>query len=429
MKNNKECRGLLLAGTIFNFSFIIAYFMSRTLFAGAGFSDVSGILGGMALLLGASLGILCVAIQGYLYYSKLEKNILILGNSVASSVIAAFIVLALFGTLSGTFVIISLVISILLLVENILVILSLEEKIVLDALHPYLPKLNIGQNDIVVDNGDTQTKASNPIAIDSKNIKDFFKSKLGIGIVATTIVCIVAFGGYKAWDVFFNKTTIDVFEKMELSFAGYDGEGEAEVDSVEIDYDKSNIDIISFVSGVNYEIVDNGKLSNDKKVTVRATYSKETADSLKIDVKNETKEFEVSGLIIRYDSAKDLDKDLYKEAKDSVDEAVKEYSDSTYTYVNSYFAKEEKGKKSTFSKGDYLVFVYKEEYKAFLSDEINTRYVYARCAFDSSFDGEDIYISPSTLYAELGTRMDNVEQLPEALTYTISKNYKYEKID
>lgn len=439
MKNNRACRGILLAGSIFNLSFIIAYFMVRSIVIGSdvadfsnAISDITSVLSGLILLLAASLGILCVAIQGYLYNAKTEKNIIILANSIASSVIAACIILLLFGAMEAEAINISFIISIALFILNVVTILALEGKVSIKALDSYLPKLEINANHHVetneVPSGETTgNPTSTPISIDAKKIKEFFKTKTGKQVLLAIVVCLVAFGGYKVWDVFFNKTTIDVFEKMELTYTGYDGEGSAYVDSTNPEYDKSNLNMVTFVNDIYFDVEDTGKLSNGDKVVVRAEYSKETAKDLKVVVKEDTKEFRVSGLIENFDSAKEIDKDLYKKAKESVEEELEDDSYSTYTYVGSYFGKEKvkKGERGR----DYLVFVYKEDYKGYFSDEINTRYVSVDCSFDSSFDEDDIYVYASTLYTKSGERLENLDQLIDALTYSVSEDHKYEKID
>lgn len=74
----------------------------------------------------------------------------------------------------------------------------------------------------------------------------------------------------------------------------------------------TNAQLAQFVGDISFDIENNGELSNGDKVTVTAVYSKETAKQLKVVLKEESKQFDVSGLIVKYQSASEIDKTLYQ---------------------------------------------------------------------------------------------------------------------
>ena len=247
----------------------------------------------------------------------------------------------------------------------------------------------------------------------------FLKTKNGKMILGAVIVVVLAFVGYKIWDTFFNKTVIDAFANMTVSYDGYDGAGEAYVDESDIDYDMTNAQLAQFVGDISFDIENNGELSNGDKVTVTAVYSKETAKQLKVVLKEESKQFDVSGLIVKYQSASEIDKTLYQKAYDA---ALQESTNSSYydtdskrTFYKSYYIKE--NTENIEYQRNYLVFVFKETYQGYdystHQDVEKTRYMYYYTNFDSSYDSDDEYMGESRLYND---SFDYVENEADVLT-------------
>ena len=54
--------------------------------------------------------------------------------------------------------------------------------------------------------------------------------------------------------LFFNKTVIDAFMNVTVSFDGYNTEGEAHVENAGIDYDMTNEDLAQFVGDISFEV-------------------------------------------------------------------------------------------------------------------------------------------------------------------------------
>lgn len=81
---------------------------------------------------------------------------------------------------------------------------------------------------------------------------------------------------------------IDVFDKLNVTFEGNDGRGR-------IKFDKSEChDFVK--SYVLFEADNNNKLTNGDKITVKADYSKSSAEYNHVVIKSDTKEYTVEGL-------------------------------------------------------------------------------------------------------------------------------------
>ena len=195
--------------------------------------------------------------------------------------------------------------------------------------------------------------------------------------------------------------------------------GEAYIDESDIDYDMTNAQLAQFVGDISFNIENNGELSNGDKVTVTAVYSKETAKQLKVVLKEESKQFDVSGLIVKYQSASEIDKTLYQKAYDA---ALQESTNSSYydtdskrTFYKSYYIKE--NTENIEYQRNYLVFVFKETYQGYdystHQDVEKTRYMYYYTNFDSSYDSDDEYMGESRLYND---SFDYVENEADVLT-------------
>ncbi len=168
-----------------------------------------------------------------------------------------------------------------------------------------------------------------------KKLQAFAKDPKGkktlIGIVSVCAVVVVGCVGFSLYNMF-KKTPLDLVSDVQVTFSGYDGEGSATVEGT-ADYDHTNADITSFIYGVTYEVENNGELSNGDEVTITANYSKETANSLKLDITKASKTIEVEGLDEVYRTWDDLSKKDQKTVLDrAYDKVMKKAKDTTYQY-------------------------------------------------------------------------------------------------
>lgn len=150
-----------------------------------------------------------------------------------------------------------------------------------------------------------------------------------IVIVTSCVVVIVSCLGFGVYSMF-KKVPIDLVSDVKVTFTGYDGEGMAQIEGTP-DYDHTNADISSFIAGITYDIENDGQLSNGEKVTISANYSKETANSLKLDVTKASMTVEVSGLQEVYRTWEDISKKDQKTILDKLkDKVTKKAKDASY---------------------------------------------------------------------------------------------------
>lgn len=316
----------------------------------------------------------------------------------------------------------ALVVSTLLLLLDIMTLLYVKEALLINGLQSFMPHALLQEatdvDDVVVEevSNHTSSETTTTPTIDGAKVKAFFKSKLGITITGIVLACIVLFAGFTVWNTYFNKISVDVFAGMSLKYEGNDGKGFATVQPGTIDYDKSDQELSTFMHSIDYTIENNGKLSNGKDVEVRAVYPKEEAKRLKVDVKSDTKQFKVSGLIVQYTSVSKMDKNLYEKAKSAVEKKMKKRSDDndTYTFVDAYLAVRKDAGKNSYARSK-LVFVYREDYKDFFDNDTEVNYSYVDIPFDSSFEAKDVYAYPSTLYNSDVRRVTDVKDVKAAL--------------
>lgn len=406
-------------------------------------SDVFSLMGSLSSLINWAiflivgvLGVIVVTVLLYLYYLKTEKVQGILWDAILHTVFSVFFgfqMIDLGDSLQGlggnqTFTTIMGILVFASALLHLFIMLRLDQVIHVTVLDAYLPA-GKGQTiqsppvhqtvteDTTAPTQEVKTPAE-PVITKEKAIA-FLKTKNGKMILGAVIVVVLAFVGYKIWDTFFNKTVIDAFANMTVSYDGYDGAGEAYVDESDIDYDMTNAQLAQFVGDISFDIENNGELSNGDKVTVTAVYSKETAKQLKVVLKEESKQFDVSGLIVKYQSASEIDKTLYQKAYNA---ALQESTNSSYydtdskrTFYKSYYIKE--NTENIEYQRNYLVFVFKETYQGYdystHQDVEKTRYMYYYTNFDSSYDSDDEYMGESRLYND---SFDYVENEADVLT-------------
>ena len=413
-------------------------------------TSLSSILRVLLFYLLGVLGVIVVTVFLYLYYVKQEKAKGILFDAVAHTLLAVYFVFQLFGFGDGQvlvgndslFNIIALFV-LALVVLHVFVMLRLDDMIHVTVLDAYLPagKNQVTQSQMVEEpiqdissvQEDLQEQKE-PLMTKEKAVA-FFKTKNGKIVIGVIGAIVIAFGGYKVWDTFFNKTVIDAFMNVTVSFDGYNTEGEARVENAGIDYDMTNDDLAQFVGGISFEVENNGTLSNGDKVTVKAVYSKETAKQLKVVLKEETKQFDVSGLTVKYQSASEIDQALYKQAYNKAMEETKDVSafheDTKETFYKAYYVKAQEEQLSY--QRNYLVFVFDETYQSYdftkNQDVEKKRYACYYTEFDSSYNPDEVYMTHSYLYNDSYTYVENESEIIPSLQRKSMTNYGLSQIE
>ena len=413
-------------------------------------TSLSSILRVLLFYLLGVLGVIVVTVFLYLYYVKQEKAKGILFDAVAHTLLAIYFGLQLLGfgngqTLSANdslFNIIALFVLVLVVI-HVFVMLRLDDMIHVTLLDAYLPagKNQMTQSQMVEEpiqdissvQEDLQEQKE-PLMTKEKAVA-FFKTKNGKIVIGVIGAIVIAFGGYKIWDTFFNKTVIDAFMNVTVSFDGYNTEGEARVENAGIDYDMTNDDLAQFVGGISFEVENNGTLSNGDKVTVKAVYSKETAKQLKVVLKEETKQFDVSGLTVKYQSASEIDQALYKQAYNKAIEETKDVSafheDTKETFYKAYYVKAQEEQLSY--QRNYLVFVFDETYQSYdftkNQDVEKKRYACYYTEFDSSYNPDEVYMTHSYLYNDSYTYVENESEIIPSLQRKSMTNYGLSQIE
>ena len=413
-------------------------------------TSLSSILRVLLFYLLGVLGVIVVTVFLYLYYVKQEKAKGILFDAVAHTLLAVYFGLQLLGfgngqTLSANdslFNIIALFVLVLVVI-HVFVMLRLDDMIHVTLLDAYLPagKNQMTQSQMVEEpiqdissvQEDLQEQKE-PLMTKEKAVA-FFKTKNGKIVIGVIGAIVIAFGGYKIWDTFFNKTVIDACMNGTVSFDGYNTEGEARVENAGIDYDMTNDDLAQFVGGISFEVENNGTLSNGDKVTVKAVYSKETAKQLKVVLKEETKQFDVSGLTVKYQSASEIDQALYKQAYNKAIEETKDVSafheDTKETFYKAYYVKAQEEQLSY--QRNYLVFVFDETYQSYdftkNQDVEKKRYACYYTEFDSSYNPDEVYMTHSYFYNDSYTYVENESEIIPSLQRKSMTNYGLSQIE
>ena len=362
------------------------------------------------------LGIIVVTVFLYIYYLKKEKNQGILWDAILHTLFSMFFIFQLMNVdaLHGMNINqLTMIIDFFVFVSallHIFIMVRLEGLIEMTLLDRYLPagkkESQVIQTQTVGSLVDDLKEVIHKPKFTKEKVITFVKSKNGRIIIAVAGIIVVVFTGYKIWDTFFNKTVIDVFTHMQVIYEGYNGEGRAEVDEYSIDYDMTDENLGQFVDNITFNIENNGKLSNGDQVTVKAIYSKETAKQLKVVLKEETQIFEVSGLTVKYQSAQEIDQDVYQRAYEKAIEKSKEVSyfgdETIKTFYKAYYVIDDS--KTISYQDNYLVFVFSEVYQDFdwqtYQNIEKTRYICYYTSVDSSYDSEEAYMYKSYLYDE-----------------------------
>ena len=264
----------------------------------------------------------------------------------------------------------------------------------------------------------------------------FFKSKNGkivIGVIATIVV---AFGGYKIYDTYLNKTTVKLLENVEVEFTGFDGSGRVNACRLgDVDYDKTDVELTNFINSITLKYDVKDTLKNGDEVEITATYDHDKADALKLNIEDATTKVKVKGLTERYKTASKVPNKISSDVKKLMDEEVKEryddrqssYSSYKSSFVSMYYAYDESDLSMP---NDYCIGIYKIDYTTTFgsSTETETYYIAAYLnKINSDYSTSDKHtVYTTNLYDSSYKKLSDESQLETAVEdrfddYQISK--------
>ncbi len=452
----------IVGALIFSLGIVVIYIR---LSSGNVMGLISGIVTWAIFLIAAMAGIIAIAIMMFMFDRKYGRNKLMFINTIVNTVLGVLILLSVLMNLlgesgaSGAFSLIILIVAIADAVLQIGLILCVMDVIKVKGMEEYVAQTAAAgvaaqpqpvpemqsettpeiQPETAADNEPTEQVVGAAINTETENVvpvsgagneggqddgsgndatieaaeataastapaaekEKFFKTKKGkitLGAIIAATVIIVAL---IVWAVFFNKTEIDAFEDIQIEYTGDNGQGYAYVSAGDIDYDINEPGVGYFVNSLYYDVENNGQLSNGDKVKITVQYSKATADGLDIKLKEESKEFEVSGLIEKYASAADIDPELYDKAYQEAIESAEEraYGDKQSKFYKAYYVTEQRSD-GTYGNND-LVFVFQETYETYdIESKGNvkkTRYIGMYTNFDSGYNEDGYYMYSMTL--------------------------------
>lgn len=155
-------------------------------------------------------------------------------------------------------------------------------------------------------------------------------------IVAACLLLVAGKGGYMVWDMFFNRTALDLVSATEFTYTGETGNGEIKKYKTTVDYDHDNKKLKEFVSHVTYTITPAMNLSNGDTIVLKAEYDEKQAKALKLDITDE-QSFQVTGLTKRFTDASEIKKSIIKDLKKSANKAIQaDIVDQSTTYGITY---------------------------------------------------------------------------------------------
>lgn len=452
----------IVGALIFSLGIVVIYIR---LSSGNVMGLISGIVTWAIFLIAAMAGIIAIAIMMFMFDRKYGRNKLMFINTIVNTVLGVLILLSVLMNLlgesgvSGAFSLIILIVAIADAVLQIGLILCVMDVIKVKGMEEYVAQTAAAgvaaqpqpvpemqsettpeiQPETAADNEPTEQVVGAAINTETENVvpvsgagneggqddgggndatieateataastapaaekEKFFKTKKGkitLGAIIAAVVIIVAL---IVWAVFFNKTEIDAFEDIQIEYTGDNGQGYAYVSAGDIDYDMNEPGVGYFVNSLYYDVENNGQLSNGDKVKITVQYSKATADGLDIKLKEESKEFEVSGLIEKYASAADIDPELYDKAYQEAIESAEDraYGDNQSKFYKAYYVTEQRSD-GTYGNNE-LVFIFQETYETYdIESKGNvkkTRYIGMYTNFDSGYDEDGYYMYSMTL--------------------------------
>ncbi|WP_026624095.1 hypothetical protein [Eggerthia catenaformis] len=249
-------------------------------------------------------------------------------------------------------------------------------------------------------------------------------------VVIVLLVAALLFGAYKAYGYFFGGTKIDLAKNITLKFFGESGQGRIIGITNNIDYDKSDSKLYSFVSSLRYTYDKQSGLSNGDKIKVTVIYDKDQANKLGLKITSSEKTVEVKDLLTRFASAKDVPQDLVTSYRTIADQKINgtftsgTVFDYKSTFESVWFQRSTASASSIYQ--DRVVYVYKV---AVTSKTTNTVFNYY---YSVTFNGVNSGYKTASKYASVIRLYDSstyqsitdASQIEKALTnnnYTASK--------
>ncbi len=249
-------------------------------------------------------------------------------------------------------------------------------------------------------------------------------------VVIVLLVAALLFGAYKAYGYFFGGTKIDLAKNITLKFFGESGQGRIIGITNNIDYDKSDSKLYSFVSSLRYTYDKQSGLSNGDKIKVTVIYDKDQANKLGLKITSSEKTVEVKDLLTRFASAKDVPQDLVTSYRTIADQKINgtftsgTVFDYKSTFESVWFQRSTASASSIYQ--DRVVYVYKV---AVTSKTTNTVFNYY---YSVTFNGVNSGYKTASKYALVIRLYDSstyqsitdASQIEKALTnnnYTASK--------
>ena len=188
----------------------------------------------------------------------------------------------------------------------------------------------------------------------------FYKTTKGIIAIALSLVLILGLV-YWGFNNFIGYTRIDLAKNVSLKLSGESGTATLSSSNVRnnVDYDKSNEKLKTFVNSIRYSVSKNMAIKNGDKVKVTVVYSESLAKECKVKVTNAEKEITISGLGEKFEDGSKVSSTIANKMKSDADEKMNQMVtliDSTTwqvtpTYHSMYLLKSSTDK-------DYVVAVY-----------------------------------------------------------------------
>ena len=265
---------------------------------------------------------------------------------------------------------------------------------------------------------------TNSLAVGNKNNK-----AVKIAVIVLLVAALL-FGAYKAYGYFFGGTKIDLAKNITLKFFGESGQGRIIGITNNIDYDKSDSKLYSFVSSLRYTYDKQSNLSNGDKIKVTVIYDKDQANKLGLKITSSEKTVEVKDLATRFASNKDVPQDLVTSYRAIADQKINgTFTSSTIfdyksTFESVWFQKATTSASSIYQ--DRAVYVYKVTVTSKTTNTVfNYYYTVTFNGINSAYKTASKYASVIRLYdSSTYQAITDASQIEKALTnnnYTASK--------
>ncbi|HAH76222.1 MAG TPA: hypothetical protein DCL62_08725 [Kandleria vitulina] len=180
----------------------------------------------------------------------------------------------------------------------------------------------------------------------------FYKTTKGIIAIALSLVLILGLV-YWGFNNLIGYTRIDLAKNVSLKLSGESGTATLSSSNVRnnVDYDKSNEKLKTFVNSIRYSVSKNMAIKNGDKVKVTVVYSESLAKECKVKVTNAEKEITISGLGEKFEDGSKVSSEVASKMKTDADSKMQQMIsgingavwEATPTYHSMYLAKTTEG--------------------------------------------------------------------------------------